>query len=123
MRTASLLTFDVARVLQQLSDLRHLESNWDSYGALPVHQEALRHAETFAHHLAGLPGVPQPTVTATGEGFIGFCWDSGRWSLDAEVRPDGRIDYVFIDEAGGGQTIESSTHDFHEVSRFLCQQG
>ena len=76
--------------LSSLERLRSLGKNWDSYGAAPVNPKSVGCGVVFARHIADFVPVLAPVVTATPEGDVGFCWDTGDWSLDLSIDPSER---------------------------------
>ena len=65
--------------------------------------------------------VEKPAVGATPDGHIGFSWDEGAWSLDAEILPTGRIEYVYLDERDSAQDREAVALDWAELLEMLTQ--
>ena len=110
-----------ATAQQQIIGLGVLDDNWDSYGGRTVKPESITWALAIADHLARIVGVTQPTVTATGEGLVAFCWDAGDWSLDVEVDEVGVTQYVYLDERDSSREIESSTRNPLVLARYLTQ--
>lgn len=70
-------------------------ANWDGYGAVPVSQEAFRHAYRF---LEALPlGTPAPSVGAEPDGHITFEWyQSPRRTLSVSISPEGELHYAAL---------------------------
>jgi len=103
-------------VREKIEGLLSLNENWDSYGAKPVEPTAVHQALKVALDLSQIVGVDAPTVTATGDGHVGFCWDSGTWSVDASIDPSGLINYVLLDERLPGKERETRTRDLAELA-------
>jgi hypothetical protein len=86
---------------EALRDLVGLQSNWDSYGALPPSRSALVHTWELASRLVEV-GMPIPQVFPTRSGGVQLEWHVPRasleWELDADV-PSGV--FVFDDHATG----------------------
>ncbi len=99
-----------------IRDLLTLPSNWDSYGASSVAPDSVGEALGGVEYLSCVAGVTLPTVTATGEGHVGLCWDVGRWSLDASIAPSGLIRYVFLDERDATRNQEGHTRDYSKLA-------
>ncbi|MGB2986951.1 MAG: hypothetical protein WBE26_13850 [Phycisphaerae bacterium] len=106
-------------VITKLSDLAPLEDNWDSYGASPIDPRSISNAQALVQWLAMFIGVDEPAVGASPDGEAGLSWDGGPWSLDVDVSPDGRIDYVYIDDRDAARDVEASTHDPYELLTLL----
>lgn len=107
---------DVRSEIQQLLDL---QENWDSYGAYRVDRESVQQALSVAAGLSWFVGIDQPTVTATPEGHVGFCWDSGHWSLDASIDSSGLISFVFLDREEPDRDRENRTRYVERLVEFL----
>ena len=105
-------------VLDQLYGLR---SNWDSYGADAVAPESIEQSRQLLTDLAYVVSVPEPVVTATPDGHVGMCWDTGAWSLDLEVSPTGLISFVYLDESDPRRERESKTRSLGELIALLTQ--
>lgn len=107
--------------LAKLEGLRALTANWNSYGASPIGPAAIAWAKEIVTHLATYAGVDAPTVTATPDGHVGLCWDSGRRSLDASIDSAGVISYVFLDEDAPDENREARTCDPGDLVPFLTR--
>jgi hypothetical protein len=107
--------------LRKLQELATLQENWDSYGASPVNANSVVRAQELVCYLARFVGVDEPAVGATPEGHVGFSWDEGAWSLDAEVLPNGRIAYVYLDERDSANDRETTTRRWADLLALLTQ--
>lgn len=89
--------------------------NWDGYGALPVEQDALRHAYVF---IESLPlGSPLPAVGAEPDGHVTLEWyRSPRWTLSVSVSPDGTLYYAAL---FGTSDVRGSEPFFGEVPEII----
>ena len=105
--------------LEAIRSLGALEQNWDSYGAHTVNDDSIEKSKTLACSLSRIENVAAPTVTATPAGHVGFCWDSGNWSLDAEVYPGGLVEYVYLDRRDSAADREARTRDYEELAMLL----
>lgn len=105
--------------LKALRSLRALEQNWDSHGARTVNVDSIDQSKTLASSLSKIENVAAPTVTATPAGHVGFCWDSGDRSLDAEVYPSGLVEYVYLDRRDSAADREARTRDYEELAMLL----
>ena len=106
---------------QEIENLRDLEKNWDSYDAYPIHPFSIIVALRSMKYLSGFVGVTQPTVGATPAGQVGLSWDAGDWSLDATIREDGTIHYVYLYESDHSRDVENSTRYVDELLAFLTK--
>lgn len=78
--------------------LRNLRPNWDSYGASPINEASIRCAENMLARLSSVETISAPSISASPAGNVFFCWDALDRSLDVEVRPDGTMSFVYLDE-------------------------
>lgn len=105
--------------LKAIRSLRALEQNWDSYGAHTVKDDSIEKSKILACSLSEIENVAAPTITATPAGHVGFCWDSGDRSLDAEVYPSGLVEYVYLDRRDSTADREARTRDVGELAVLL----
>jgi hypothetical protein len=106
---------------QQLEQLALLPANWDSYGAAPVDNRAVKKAAQYLAYLACVVGVPAPGVGAAPDAEVALTWDEAAWSLDASVDASGLIRYVYLDERDHRNDRESRTRDIGQLVQFLAQ--
>lgn len=111
----------LAEALDAIERLLTLGKNWDSYGANAVDQESVRRASELAQRLAWVENVEAPSITATPDGDVGFCWDTGEWSLDASVDPTGLISYVLLDEGDPSQEQEGRTRNVNDLAELATR--
>lgn len=107
--------------LGALEALRVVGEDWDSYGAAAVAPGAIEPATDVCKYLASFVSICPPVVTATPAGEVGFCWDTGGWSLDVSVDRTGLISYVFLDEQDPGNDQEGRTRYLTELMPFLTR--
>jgi hypothetical protein len=106
---------DQPRALNRLSELRQLQSDWDSYGAVPPTSAALMMAERFIsstfqspwHSLFGLRLEPT-SIGARADGGILIEWQGPRGILELHIEPDSSLGYLFEDPVTGKYTEEDS---------------
>ena len=108
-------------VLSQIEGLRNLPPNWDSYGAVPVDPRSISAAREVIARLARYVNVGKPAVGATPDGDVGFSWDVGDWSIDADIAPSGRISYVYLDERDHVNDEDTWTNDPCDLLHLLTQ--
>ena len=111
----------LADALQRISDLAQLKPNWDSYGALRVSDEAIQHAMSAVKDLSKVVGVPVPTIGASPDGEVGFCWDAGKWSLDLTIDAEGILTYVYLDEKDPMNNREERTRSVQSLWALLTR--
>lgn len=113
----------VSQVMGQLRQLAGLAENWDSYGALPPNSQSLALAEDFITSLAPHAGVERPEVSLTANGNVAFLWESfdGVRNLDAEILPNGVIQYVYADEEDESRDEEGQTTNEMKLVELLAQ--
>ena len=111
----------VRRTITKLENLPALQENWDSYGARPIDMRSIQKAHELICELALYVGINEPAVSATPDGHVGLSWDEGSWSIDAEMLPDGRIRYVYLDERDSANDRERVTCGRYELLGLLTQ--
>jgi hypothetical protein len=86
---------------RQLASFRSLEENWDSYGALPIDENAIRSARALLVELA-VAQLPSPYVVPTSKGGLALEWHGQARELGLEILPGNRGAEVFFanDETG-----------------------
>lgn len=109
------------QILTRVGALADLGENWDSYGGRAIDGRSIAAAQRLIDHLARFIGVNAPAVSGTPDGGVGFSWDDGDWSLDAEVLRCGRINYVYLDEKDSAKDRETSKTDGNELLELLTQ--
>jgi hypothetical protein len=107
--------------LAQIDRLHDLLPNWDSYGARRIDPSSIEIAKRVLEALASVDTVEEPTVTATPDGKVAFCWDDGQRSLDLEVCPDGWLDFSYLNESLEILDEEGQTQDLKHLAILLTQ--
>jgi len=107
--------------LRQLDDLSRLGPNWNSYGAEPIDKDSITVAAAILRCLATESSIELPTVTASPDGNAALAWDDGRYCLDLEVLPDGRMEYAFVDRADAEQDQEGRTREIQRIVSLLSR--
>lgn len=107
--------------ITKITNLATLQEDWDSYGALPIDRGSITKACEYICYLAGYVSVDSPAVAGTPDGHIGFSWDKGSWSLDAKILPDGRIEYVYLDERDATNDLDTTTRSWSDFLDLLTQ--
>jgi hypothetical protein len=101
-------------LIDRIEELRELQPNWDSYGAYAISPESIERAKLFVSAVPWADGIPEPSVTASGDGHVGFTWAEKRWGMDLEILPDGTYDYYWY-EVPEGKDKEGSTKDIDDI--------
>ena len=107
--------------LRRIDRLRELEPNWDSYGAKRIDLPSIDLANQLLKSLSKIEGVECPTVTASPDGNVGLCWDSGERSLDVEVLPSGKFAYAYLNENAPAMDREGVTTSADHLILLLTQ--
>jgi len=97
----------VKRILQ----FQLLRDNWDSYGGHPPSFDVILTAYSVVRNIT-LDDPPKPSIVPVPGGGIQFEWRKGRRELEIEVRPDGSIEYLKIEDGdpiGDGEELESAS--------------
>jgi len=93
-----LLEFIGANVDTQLSRLRQLQPDWDSYGAPPVDAAVLLRVRAFLTDVLSA-NLPAPYVVPTAKGGITLEWHRGERELIVELVPEqSAMDAFFADD-------------------------
>lgn len=71
------------RAMAELEALRHLNKNWDSYGAPRINRQSLTEARSLLRELARSK-TPAPSVVPTSDGSVQLEWHTR--GIDLEVR-------------------------------------
>lgn len=80
-------------VYEQLQELKHLQPNWDSYGAVPISEVAINRALEL---LADLQWTgPLPSVAPTAPGGVHFEWGGEDEGVEINIRVDGNVSVLF----------------------------
>ncbi len=82
---------------KRLSELAHLQRDWDSYGSPPIHPAALA-AASRALAAAAVENSPLPFIGPVAGGGIQFEWNAGGRALEITLLPDGSIEYLAVDQ-------------------------
>lgn len=71
---------------QTLQKLSELGPNWDTYGAKPITEQALKAAMEITGIIANKP----PSIVPTVEGGIQLEWHTCGHNIEIEIGPDGQ---------------------------------
>jgi hypothetical protein len=93
-------------VYDRISDLKKLEQNWDSYGALPVADGAISSIRVLLSNLE-IDDMPTPHVAPLPDGGVGLHWRVGARDLEIEVEPNGEVHY--LQTIVGGESVSGDT--------------
>lgn len=82
--------------LKKILGFGKLAENWDSYGSRAISHGVVFAAIKFLGQ-AALENAPPVTVLPVSGGAIQFEWEKGARALEFEVRPDGAIFYLAVE--------------------------
>ena len=105
--------------VKRLQSFESLRENWDSYGAAPIDLDSISGGIALLSRLAMYECVEKPAIGATPDGHVGFSWDEGAWSLDAEVLPTGHVQYVYLDEDDSANDREATALEWVDLLELL----
>lgn len=71
--------------LQAIDDLRKLEPNWDSYGAVVIEQKCIDAAKLFVNDLVSM-SLPQ--VVPTNIGGVQLEWHENGLDIECSIEPE-----------------------------------
>jgi len=86
---------------EALSELLDLKADWNSYGALPIQPEAVRHAMELLC-LVMRPDAPAPQVVPTSCGGVQLEWHTGGFDIEVSIRPSGEA-YACVEDLRTGE--------------------
>lgn len=95
-----------------------LQDNWDSYGAVPIQEECIRHAVRLLDILAPLH-LPEPAVVPTSFGGVQIEWHLLGIDLEIEVLPSLRLGASFQDSNTGEEWDQDVCDDFTSLGQAL----
>ena len=98
--------------LEGFKDLKH---NWDSYGGLPIKLEIIKAAHEFLDNMPA--DFVFPYVQPTGDGTVGFEWDTGNGRLELEIETPETVGFVKLDNMGGND--DDGTYPIVDLARTL----
>lgn len=97
----------------RLSEFRHLPSNWDSYGAMPISEEAIAASKDFFAFLQSkLPDLAEclwyeqryalaPVATVPlDDGGVGIEWSLPNMEIEISIGPDRKIECLAVEGTG-----------------------
>lgn len=91
-----------APAVDVLADLRKLGPNWNSYGALPPTERALKIAETMTTNA--------PWICPTNDGGVQIEWHCNGFDIEIRTQPDqASAPEIFVGEADRAPSTVSTT--------------
>jgi hypothetical protein len=84
------------KTVASLDELSRLPANWDSYGAAPVFQPAIRSAVSLLASVAR-QDTPAPAVVPTNRGAVLLEWHTRGIDLEVEIQGPNRMHVLFED--------------------------
>ena len=94
-----------------LNNLLKLQEGWDTYGAKRVSRESVAAARLILIDLSYVDTINVPAITADPDGLVSLAWGLRHGSLDADIRGDGVIEYVYLDLDDPRNEVEAETTD------------
>lgn len=106
---------NAAKKILSFQSLR--QPNWDSYGSKAMTNSVIDTAIDFLNNI-WVENVPDPYVIPVSGGAIQFEWTKGDRELEVEIRPDGSIMYLAV-ENGMPSTDEQPLKVITDAERWL----
>ena len=100
----------------RIAALEALKENWDSYGGLPVANDAISMLRMLLSNL-DIEDMPTPHVAPLPDGGIGLHWRVGARDLEIEVEATGEV--LSLQTDGGGESIPRNVHTLSEAQKSL----
>ena len=110
------------RALVTIRSYHSLLEDWDSYGGAELSPEVISHAVEFINRVAEQLSVSEPNIEPHSQGYVRFEWvdDDRGLDLTVDVRPDGRLEYLFCDDEAGVE--EERVGTIADVMHYLPEQ-
>src|SRR2546428_23001 len=103
--------------IRYVGEIGKLQANWDTYGSPAVtrlaKEQAIRILLQLSRH-----ALPEPQVGPVSGGGVQFEWNIGPRSLELEVLPDGRIEFLRMYE--DDRRSEEHTSELQSRSDLVC---
>jgi hypothetical protein len=100
----------------RISALETLKENWDSYGGLPVANEAISTLRVLLSNL-DIEDMPTPHVAPLPDGGIGLHWRVAARDLEIEVEATGEV--RSLQTYVGGESIPGDVRTLSEAQESL----
>ncbi|MGH9833350.1 MAG: hypothetical protein ACREBD_11345 [Blastocatellia bacterium] len=85
--------------LRKIAELAKLQENWDSYGSRPIQGAAIERTIELLRELSKFD-LPLPQIFPVPGGGIQLEWQNAKCELEIEVRSDGSVEFLIVDEEG-----------------------
>ena len=128
MSQATLTDVSLDSILERLTQLTKLESDWDSYGALPVSPVAFVKACQLLidvkYSLSALVGeqLLPSDVAPIADGSLQMEWRGPHGQLEVEIKPDVDFSYLLIKGEGSDRKFEEKNQvSLSEVLNVVSQ--
>jgi len=128
MSQATLTDVSLDSILERLTQLTKLESDWDSYGALPVSPVAFVKACQLLidvkYALSALVGdrLLPSDVAPIADGSLQMEWRGPHGQLEVEIKPDVDFSYLLIKGEGSDRKFEEKNQvSLSEVLNVVSQ--
>lgn len=102
------------QALKAVLQTAQLPANWDSYGSAPPSTAVVRDAVRFVEG-APIEDLPVPYVVPLSGGGIQFEWISEHREVEAEIRPDGSLNLLRVEN---GEPVEEISTRLDDRMRF-----
>lgn len=83
----------------ELHKLKELPENWDSYGSSRIKDKAVKTTANLLVDTAKF-GMPKPYIFPVSGGGLQLEWQQGNKELEIEILPNGKIEYLKVNENG-----------------------
>lgn len=103
-------------VSEQLDELTRLPQNWDSYGSAPVQAEIVTKALDVLAALSRC-NMNRPHVLPVPGGGVQFEWANDSSELEIEIRPDGKVEFLVVDEKN--EMLEGPIENLYDSSELF----
>ncbi len=107
---------------RRLTHIARLESDWDSYGSVPISPNAIRAALVLIGAAAVLFEARPFAILPLSGGGIQLEWRSPRGEIEVEIGSDNTLGYLFVDKQRGERLFaEKDNASVQEVLDFLSK--
>jgi hypothetical protein len=87
------------QMAEELSELAELPENWNGYGSPRLQPAAISEASNLIGILEVLH-MPVPQFVPVSGGGIQLEWHNNKCELEVEIRADGTMEFLIVDETG-----------------------
>lgn len=106
-------------ILEKLSRLGSLQTDWNSYGSPPPSSQSLRRASWFVSSVLS-DTAPRPRVVPVADGGILFSWTHRDREVEIEFCPDSTIECLMTSsEVPDGTEIALDVADLMQIDNYF----